>query len=293
MTARLATAAGLAIWLLAVAGHAQQAVFRSQIEWVRVDVAVNRGGKPVAGLGPEDFDLRDNAVRQTVQRVLVEKVPIDVMLVLDASTSVVGRRLEHLQEAATRLLAGLRPGDRAGLITFTQRVTRQQPLTTDLKAVAAGVERIKGLGSTALHDAIFAGLLQPPAADRRTVLVLFSDGLDNMSWLSSKQLLETAKRSSAIVYAVAETNPSTPTQTISVARALLEGLTGDTGGRVWWVPDPDQFREAFTQILQDITTRYVLLYQPEGVSDDGWHTLTVKLTRARGDVTARPGYFRK
>jgi len=37
----------------------------------------------------------------------------------------------------------------------------------------------------------------------------------------------------------------------------------------------------------------VLLYQPEGVPDDGWHTLTVKLTSARGEVSARPGYFRK
>ena len=293
MSARLVTAVGLAVWWLAVAGHAQQAVFRSQIEWVRVDVAVNRGGKPVAGLRPGDFDLRDNGVRQVVRSVLVEEVPIDVTLVLDTSTSVVGRRLERLQEAATRLLEGLRPGDRAGLITFTQRVTRVQPLTTDLTAVAAGVARITGLGSTALHDAVFAGLLPQPAADRRTALVLFSDGLDNASWLSSRQLLETAKRSPAIVYAVAETNPSTPAQTSGVARALLESLTGDTGGRIWWVPNPDRFGEAFGQILQDITTRYVLLYQPAGVSDDGWHTLTVKLTRARGEVSARPGYFRK
>ena len=291
--ARRACLCGIAACLLAGEAQAQQAVFRSQLELVRVDVSVQRDGKPVAGLRPGDFDLRDNGVRQVVQSVLVEEVPIDVTLVLDASTSVVGRRLEHLQDAATHLLAGLRPGDRAGLLTFAQRVTREQPLSADLKAVAASVGRIKGLGSTALHDAVFAGLLQPPAADRRTVLVLFSDGLDNISWLSSKQLLDTAKRSSAIVYAVAEANPATPTQDLGVARVFLKDLTNDTGGRVWWVPDPEQFREAFGQILRDITTRYVLVYQPEGVQTDGWHTISVKLVGARGEVSARPGYFRR
>jgi hypothetical protein len=59
------------------------------------------------------------------------------------------------------------------------------------------------------------------------------------------------------------------------------------------VPDPEQFGGAFGQILRDITTRYVLVYQPEGVPDGGWHTLSVKLTGTRGEVRARPGYFRK
>jgi len=293
MTARRACAYGIVAWILAGAADAQQAVFRAQLEVVRVDVAVLRDGKPVEGLGPANFDLRDNGVRQDVQSVLVEKVPLDVTLVLDASTSVVGRRLDRLQSAATRLLAGLRPGDRAGLLTFSQRVTREQPLTTDLKAVASGIGRIKGLGSTALHDAVFAGLLQPPAADRRAVLVLFSDGLDNISWLSSKQLLDAAKRSSAIVYAVAEANLATPARELDVAKALVKDLTADTGGRAWWVPDPEQFGAAFGQILQDITTRYVLVYQPGGAPDDSWHTISVKLVGARGEVSARSGYFRR
>jgi VWFA-related protein len=293
MMARRACLCGIVAWLLAGPADAQQAVFRSQLELVRVDVAVLRDGMPVAGLGPANFDLRDNGVRQDVQRVLVEQVPLDVTLILDTSTSVVGRRLERLQDAAIRLLAGLRPGDRAGLLTFAHRVTREQPLTTDLKAVAASVGRIEGLGSTALHDAVFAGLLPLPAADRRTVLVLFSDGLDNISWLSSKQLLDTAKRSSAIVYAVAEDNPATPAQQLDSAKSFLKDLTSDTGGRAWWVPDLEQFGAAFGQILQDITTRYVLVYQPGGTPDDSWHTISVKLVGARGEVSARPGYVRK
>ena len=293
MTVRRACTVGAAALLMTGAADAQQAVFRSQLEVVRVDVAVRRDGKPVTGLGLADFDVRDNGVRQVVQSILVEQVPLDVTLILDTSTSVVGRRLERLQEAATRLLEGLRPGDRAGLLTFAHRVTREQPLTTDLKAVAESVGRITGLGSTALHDAVFAGLLQPPAADRRAVLVLFSDGLDNISWLSSKQMLYAAKRSSAIVYAVAEDISAAAPRDLDAARALLKDLTNDTGGRVWWVPDPEQFGEAFGQILQDITTRYVLVYQLDGVPDDSWHTISVTLTRARGEVSARPGYFRK
>lgn len=281
---------------VAAASARQQPVFRSQVELVRVDVAVNRDGKPLPGLGPGDFDLRDNNVRQVVRSVLVEQIPLDIILVFDASSSVEGRRLQRLQEAGTSLLRGLRAGDRASLMIFSHRVSRLEPLTGDLAAVARRVGDLKGWGMTSLHDGIFTALLQAQAEDRRTVLAVFSDGLDTASWLTTSQVVDAAKRSPAIVYVVAELADRLSRSRLGEegpAKAFLTDLVDHTGGKAWWVADPDQIQGAFAKVLQDISTRYVLVYQPEGVSGEGWHRLTVKLTRAKGDVAARSGYFRK
>lgn len=283
------------LWAWAAATIAGQAVFRAQVEAVRVDVSVTRDGAPVAGLGAADFEVRDNGVRQRITDVRVERVPIDVTLVLDASSSVAGDRLTRLQQAARRLLDGLRPGDQAGLMTFSHRVSLRLALTPDLGRVRSAVDQIQGDGMTALHDAVFSALLQPQADDRRSAVVVFSDGLDTISWLTPAEVVAAARRSNAIVYTVnADAGPPAgPAATRRWTRAFLKTIADESGGRAWTVPDPAQFGEAFAKILGDITTRYVLLYEPTGVSAGGWHTLGVKLTRAKGTVTARAGYYRR
>jgi hypothetical protein len=94
--------------------------FKSGIDVVRLDVSVvDRNGAPVRGLTAADFIVTDQGIRQEVQSLAVDPLPLSVQLVLDVSASVSGRRLERLISAANGLLAALRPGDRAGLVTFS------------------------------------------------------------------------------------------------------------------------------------------------------------------------------
>ena len=283
------------VWAACVTALTGQAVFRSQTDAVRIDVSVTRDGVPVGGLRAGDFDVLDNGVRQTIRDVLVESVPMDVTLVLDTSTSVAGDRMAQLQRAARQLLNGLRPGDRAALFAFSHQVSRRQALTSDLGLLRTLIDGLQGEGLTALHDAVFAALLQPQTDARRSAVVVFSDGLDTISWLPASEVLATARRSDAIVYTVnAEVHqPVNPEAPRFSTRTFLKTIAEESGGRAWTVPDPAQFGDAFARILKDITTRYVLLYQPDGVAAGGWHTLSVKLTRAKADVTARTGYYRR
>ncbi len=75
-------------------------------------------------------------------------------------------------------------------------------------------------------------------------------------------------------------------------RRFLEDAAKVTGGRVWRVRKEDDLPARFLDVLDDIRSRYVLSYSPTGVDTPGWHDLEVKLTGARGDVLARPAYFR-
>ena len=84
--------------------------------------ARDRGGRPVQGLTPADFEVLDNGVRQRVDLASFEQIPLNVVLALDMSASLQGLRLGHLQAASRTLLDGLKPGDRSALVAFSHVV---------------------------------------------------------------------------------------------------------------------------------------------------------------------------
>ena len=63
------------------------------------------------------------------------------------------------------------------------------------------------------------------------------------------------------------------------------------GGRVWSAASAGELRKLFTDVLNELRSRYLISYSYEGAQRSGWHDVKVKLKRARGEITARPGYF--
>jgi VWFA-related protein len=272
---------------LVLAGAAQATpVFRADVELVRVEVLVTRGGEPVRGLTARDFELRDNGRVQGLEPVLEEVTPVDALFVLDTSASMIGAKLRAVQEAASAFLDGLHDGERASLVTIQHEVRLLEPLTADLGRVRRALSRIEAQGSTALVDGVYAALRATDPGPRRTAVVVFSDGVDNRSWLSAAEAVEAARRTGAIVYGVAVRERSDRTQ------PFLRDVTRATGGRLFEAAKADELRARFLDVLADIRNRYVLRYTPGSGDVPGWHTLEVKLKRDRGDVLARPGYWR-
>src|SRR5262245_14922298 len=113
----------------------QTPVFRVGVERVQLDVSAMRGGRPVAGLIAPDFVVTDNGRVQQIESAILEDTPLSVQLVLDASSSVSGTRLQHLIDACGGLIDLLRDGDRAGLITFSTAVNVSVPATKDFGQV--------------------------------------------------------------------------------------------------------------------------------------------------------------
>ena len=120
----------VAVALGAVAAAASQTpTFSTAVQAVRVDVLVTEDERPLLGLSPADFEVRDGGVLQDVSFARTEKLPLNVILALDASASVSGEPLQHLQAAGRTLLGRLEPEDRAALVTFSQEVTLRHALT--------------------------------------------------------------------------------------------------------------------------------------------------------------------
>lgn len=294
MSMRLAGFGSL-VWIAVIvrlAAAPQQPTFRASVEVVAVDVHVTRSGTPVTGLTKDDFTLTDNGVVQQITNVMYEHVPIEAYLVLDTSGSLAGDGLEQLKRAAAAFVRGLAADDRATLVTFSHYIAQRRGLSSDLKSIASALGEIDAHGSTSLNDAMYTTLRLRSLNAFRPVAVVFSDGLDNMSWLSDSQVLEAAKRSDMAIHAVSlvDDTPRRVRDDGPPQNALLRALGEATGGRLW-AASRRQLTDVFIQVLQEIRTRYLLTYSPAGVSREGWHAVQVKLTRGRGDVRARPGYF--
>jgi Ca-activated chloride channel family protein len=266
-----------------VATAAQRPTFSSRLDAVRVDALVTDGGQPVRGLGPGDFVVLDNGTPQTVDLASFETLPVNVILALDQSKSVTGDRLAQLKDAARTVLRALAPRDQAALVTFSHRVALPQALTHDGREVVAAVEAARPAGETALFDAVYASLLTGVNDPSRNLVLVFSDGVDTASWLSAAQIIETSKRSDAVVYALSPKDAG--------SAPFLRDLAEQTGGAAIEVDSLEQLSSRFLAILEEFRHRYLLSYSPKGVQPGGWHKLEVRVKNRRAAVKARPGYL--
>jgi VWFA-related protein len=256
--------------------------FTSRIDAVRVDVLVTENGQPVQGLTASDFEVLDNGVRQHVDLASFEQIPLNVILALDMSASLQGLRLGHLQSAGKHVLDGLKPGDRAALVTFSHVVAPSQGLTEDLDRIRRALDQARGEGLTSLIDATHAGMLLGESDAGRSLLIVFSDGVDTSSWLTADAVLETARRGDVVVYAV-----EAGERRASFTRDLSEV----TGGRLFAIESTKDLSAAFSKILEEFRQRYLVSYSPQGVAPGGWHRLEVRVRSRAATVKARPGYF--
>jgi VWFA-related protein len=180
------------------------------------------------------------------------------------------------------------------------------PPTGDRARLERGIAGIRPGGATALYDALYAGTLLASGRGR-SLLVLFTDGQDNLSWLDAPQVSRVLLESNVLVQAVgivaredrafsfrapdtpgllAERQPDEPPH-VRTLRQLAEV----TGGRFWAAASPDTLTQAFAAILQAMSARYVLRFEPDRVRREGLHPLEVKLTRRKGRVHCRRAYY--
>ena len=260
----------------------QTPVFTSRVYGVRVDVLVtDRDRRPIRGLTGEDFEIRDNGVTQQIDVVNFGELPLNIVMALDLSGSVAGPRLEQLRSASQALIGRLEKQDRAALVMFNSRVAQSCRLSLELACVTSALRDAAARGDTALVDASYAGLIAGESDLGRSLLMIFSDGLDTASWLTPARVLETARRSEVVVYAVASSPSRSP---------FLRDLTALTGGQVFETERGSDLTGAFQRVLDEFRYRYLITYTPRGVSNTGWHQLGVRIRKPGATVRARPGY---
>jgi VWFA-related protein len=267
----------------------QQPIFRTGTDLVRVDTLVERDGKAVGGLTAADFEIFDNGVRQHVASIR-ETDAVSLSVAFDASGSMRGPRITKVRDATVALVGELRADETVVVVGFAEQVARlvTAPTAPDARRV---LDQIVPAGATAVFDGAYAAVLAGDTGTGSKLLVLLTDGRNNASWLSARDVIDAARRHEVVIYPVGVGLEEPMNDALNLLRLVAER----TGGRLIKADWTDQLDVIFRAILEEFRQRYLIGFTPEGVAKgDGWHTLDVKLARGKkGDVHARAGYWSK
>lgn len=287
---RAAARVAAAALLLAVPASAA-AQFRVESRAVLVDVSVSRSGVPVEGLSAEDFSLLARGEPLDFRLLDRKSLALAVLFAMDVSASTAGERQRRLAEGATLFAAALGERDSCAVVTISmaaQWLDRFAPCDPE---VGARIRRTRAGGATALRDGILIALAALRGGAGRGVLVVFTDGDDNLSWAREERVLRSARATEALVYAVIAPphRVSRSVETDERGRRFLRRLTESSGGRAVRVEADRDLAGAFREILEELRVRYVLAFTPPP-EHRGFVPLEVRVARRGAQVRARTGY---
>jgi VWFA-related protein len=260
---------------------------RMDLSMVLVPVVVTDAvDKPVLDLSRERFRVFEDNVEQKIASFAFEDGPVSVGFVFDASSSMKNRMVASV-EALQRFVLTAIPGDEFSLVQFSDRPEVVTGFTKNTDDILSSVAGIQPSGWTALCDAIVLAAQQMKAGhNTRKALVVLTDGDDNNSRYSEKEVRNLVRESDVRVYSVG----------IFERPRLLEDLALDTGGRAFHVHKLNELPSVVERLARELRSEYVLGYVPNNAQNDGkYRKVRVELTRGLSDapfsVYWRGGYY--
>lgn len=281
----------LALAMLA-SGQEPDVVFRTAVSLVRIDAEVSDGPRQMEGLGKDDFLIFDGGPQPVVQ-VAADAEPLDLLLLLDVSTSM-REAVAEVSRAMDRATRQFRPGDRIGLAVFTSQFRNVEPFSTDLAripAAAAQISRERFDGGTdilrALDESAALFGTTPRQARRRGILMV-SDG-KAPHYYRDEQTLRRLWEADIVLHALLIRSKGKD----SALQIDLPKMTAETGGDAIRADRPG---EAFEQMMERVRRRYSILYALPAGTEGQLRRVRVELAPAarkrapKAIVKARGGY---
>jgi VWFA-related protein len=275
------------------------ATFKANVELVRVSAVVrDRKGRFVQDLTVRDFEVLDGDQPRPITDFRTDSGGVSIALLFDVSGSMMGQLL-NAREAAMHVLSWLDPArDEAAIFTFDTQLDVVAPFTSAFATLLDTMSAIVPYGGTSLHDAIGETAREVVKREgRRHAVVVFSDGNDNTSRLTTSEVSAMASAIDVPVYVIGIVrsidNPSADQATSSVDHSVFAGpladLANGTGGRVYVVSAPSQRSIAARQIVDELRHQYLIAFESSG--KPGWHPLVVRARSKDFVVRARSGYI--
>ncbi len=282
----------------AQAPDAPPPAYRSGVDMVGMTVTVrNADGSFAQGLGVDRFHVYENGVEQPIAVFGAGDVPLDLVLLLDASASMTPR-LAAAQHAANILIASLAEADRAAVFSVSDRTTEAVPLTNDLGRLTQAIAHVRGGGSTPLYDAMYIALQQVDgdagSAPRRRALVVLSDGEDTSSHVPFDTVKALALRAGVSVYTVmlpSRMNAILRDQRFSDATFTMRSLAHDTGAQAFSVAPDENLDSIYTSIARELRSQYSVGYVAGRHPRGAFVPVRVVVTGPVGAVRTRTGYM--
>jgi Ca-activated chloride channel homolog len=263
----------------------------------------------VTDLDQADFKVLEDGTPQDIRYFGRETdLPLRIGVLLDTSNSI-RPRLDFEKDAALDFLQHVlrRNKDQAFVMTFDNEPEVIQDYTGDLALLTDAIRKQRAGGGTALNDAIYRAaerLVNPPVPkganpEIRRVLVVISDGNDNLSDHALSEAVDSTIRAEAVIYCI-----STNTDWLALdgdkprkihvegGDKVLEQFADQSGGRVFYPYKVDDLAQSFVDIGDELRSQYFIAYSPNNPQASGqYRKIDVQIDRKGLQVRTRKGYY--
>jgi VWFA-related protein len=257
----------------------------------QIPLSVASGKAP---LRVQDVTLVDNGVVRPIEGLVAAgDLPLNVILLIDYSESMLDE-LPVVKAAAKQFArALLRPQDRLAVVGFNQKTFWLTGYTNDWNGVAAAVDRVKPIGETHLYDSVVEMLYELQKTPGRHALVVLTDGVDQGSKFTLDNLIHYARYAGVPVYPVVKNKSLSRWMRLGVGRLQarrLQRIAEDTGATYFIIQSERELGGVYTRIANELRQQYRIVFHSESGIPDQWRTL--KVVSSAGHWLRSPkGYF--
>lgn len=288
---------------------------------VPVTVRDSNGGF-VTGMSRGDFRVFEDGREQPLSDFALRRVPVDVVLMVDASSSVASN-IDDFRRALDGFAMRLAPDDRISLIKFDDRIQLLQDWTQSRFQLRRALNRIEPGMFTRFHDALLlAAREQFGSTKSRRALIVLTDGIDTRGVTTLDEAVGALLGAQVTVYVVSNTQISRATKRAELDSLLsgsdstvrfnqlriddlreglrvldqseerLAELTSATGGRLYKPASFDALDATYAEVAEELRHQYALYYAPLNKTRDGsFRRVHVDTINSNYHTYTRIGYF--
>lgn len=289
----------------------QKASANADGELITLSVTVrNREGQPVTGLNREAFELTDEKQVRPISFFENTGGPVSIGILIDTSGSMQlfelreTARVKPIGEAISQFLQLGNANNEYFMMAFDKTPRFLSNWTSGQALLAKKTDLVEGKGNTAVYDSCFAAIekLQTAHYPRRALL-LVSDGQDNISRHSFKELRQLLRTSDVTFYGIGVLTPSDIGSSLGLeGKSILTELAEITGGEAFFPEGKKQLNSVIEQIALELRHQYRMDFQSDKAeAPNKWRRLKLKLRPASNApldlnkliVRTRQGYYTK
>ena len=257
--------------------------------------ATDRRGKLVTDLAKDNLKIYEDNKTQIITNFTREtELPLTIAVLIDTSTSI-RNRFKFEQEAAIDFLFRTlrQKKDKALLVTFDSAIELVQDYTDNPEVLAKAIRQVRPGGGTKMFDSIFLTCQEKLKAETgRKIMILISDGDDNLSLETLSGTLEMAQKSDVSIYTISTNSSGFFGVTAPKADKVLKRLAEDTGGRAFFPFKAEDLSQSFQDISSELRSQYSLAYRSSNFARDGsFRSIKIETDRKNLRVKARKGYY--
>lgn len=255
---------------------------------------IDRHGNYVRGLTKDNFELFEDDKPIDISYLNLisqQKGDFHLILLIDISSSMKDK-MDYIKDAAKMFLEDLmRKSDKAIVIFFNHEVIEDTDFSNDINELINSISLAFPFGATSLYDAIAHCINLVKGISGRNIIVVFSDGEDNSSFIDPYTLMKKAEKSNTEIYSIGKRTYSLSSD--DQYKTLLEKIARSSGGIPFFFDHVSEVKKVYKKIRKDIQAKYLLYFTPKKKGNiKTFRKIKVKLKNTkRHKIRTVKGYY--